>query len=218
MTRERATDGVFISFEGGDGAGKSTQIKLLAEALRKNGAEVVITREPGGSPGADAIRALLLEGAADRWSPMAEALMMYAARADHLERTIEPALARGAVVITDRFADSTMAYQGIAGALGEAAVSSLHDLVVKGRDPTLTVILDLPVELGLARSGAASGAEQRFESKGAAYQEEVRQAFLEIARRNPGRCKVIDASGGVEAVAVRVLEAVKHAAPHLLSA
>ena len=218
MTREPATGGVFISFEGGDGAGKSTQIKLLADALRKNGADVVITREPGGSPGADAIRSLLLEGAADRWSPMAEALMMYAARADHLERTIEPALARGAVVITDRFADSTMAYQGIAGALGEAAVSSLHDLVVKGRDPALTIILDLPVDVGLARSGASSGGEQRFESKGAAYQQQVRQAFLEIARSNPSRCKVIDASGGVETVAARVLEAVKHAAPHLLGA
>ena len=211
-----ARSSAFISFEGGDGAGKSTQIKRLAETLRAHGHEVVVTREPGGSPGAEAIRKLLLEGAADKWSPLTEALLMYASRADHLERTIEPALQRGAVVITDRFADSTMAYQGLAGALGEDAVLALQELVVGNRGPALTLILDLPVQEGLKRSGAAGGAEQRFESKGAAYQERVRAAFLEIARREPDRCAVIDASGDAEAVAKRVAEAVKQRLPSLL--
>jgi dTMP kinase len=215
MTPAASSSGVFISFEGGDGAGKSTQIRLLAEALRVAGREVVITREPGGSPGAEAIRKLMLEGAADRWSPLTEALMMYAARADHLERTIEPALNRGAVVITDRFADSTMAYQGLAGALGEKAVASLHDLVVASREPSLTIILDLPVSEGLKRA-SASGVEQRFESKGAAYHEKVRQAFLEIARRAPQRCAVVSAEGSADAVAARVRTAVSARLPGLL--
>ncbi len=210
--------GLFISFEGGDGAGKSTQIKLLGDALRHAGREVVTTREPGGSPGAEAIRKLLLEGSADKWSPVTEALLMYAARADHLERTIEPALARGAVVITDRFADSTMAYQGLAGALGEEAVTALYDLVVAGRGPDITLILDLPVQEGLKRAGATGGAEQRFESKGAAYQEKVRQAFLEIARREPDRCVVIDASGSAQEVAGRIRSVVEKRLPTLFNA
>ncbi len=215
MSAPASSSGVFISFEGGDGAGKSTQIRLLAEALRSAGREVVTTREPGGSPGAEAIRKLLLEGAADRWSPLTEALMMYAARADHLERTIEPALKRGAVVITDRFADSTMAYQGLAGALGEDAVSRLHELVVAGREPALTIILDLPVAEGLKRAGA-SGVEQRFESKGAAYHDKVRQAFLEIARRAPARCAVISAAGTAEDVSTRIRAAVAERLPGVL--
>ncbi len=217
MREQNKFSGVFISFEGGDGAGKSTQIKLLADALRSSGREVVTTREPGGSAGAEVIRKLLLEGAADKWSPLTEALLMYASRADHLERTIEPALQRGAVVITDRFADSTMAYQGLAGALGETAVTALHDLVVGDRDPDITVMLDLPVQDGLKRSGATGSAEQRFESKGAAYQEQVRGAFLEIARREPNRCVVIDAAGTADEVAKRIREAVKLRSPGLLS-
>jgi dTMP kinase len=217
MNGKASSKGVFISFEGGDGAGKSTQIRLLAEALRARGREVVTTREPGGSPGAEAIRKLLLEGAADKWSPLTEALLMYASRADHLEKTIEPALARGAVVISDRFADSTMAYQGLAGALGEDAVTVLQRLVVADRSPDLTIILDLPVDVGLSRSSAVGGAEQRFESKGAAYQERVRQAFLEIARREPQRCSIVNAGSDVETVAARIIETVKQRAPELLS-
>ncbi|WP_428409334.1 dTMP kinase [Hyphococcus sp.] len=210
--------GAFISFEGGDGAGKSTQIKLLADAIRDAGREVVTTREPGGSPGAEAIRKLLLEGSADKWSPVTEALLMSAARADHLERIIQPALARGAVVITDRFADSTMAYQGLAGALGEKTVIALYDLVVGNRGPDLTLILDLPIEEGLKRAGATGGQEQRFESKGAAYQEKVREAFLEIARREPDRCFVVDASGSAEKVAARIRNIVEKKLPALFNA
>lgn len=196
--------GLFISFEGGDGAGKSTQIRRLADVFRDSGREIVTTREPGGSDGAEAIRKLLLEGAADRWSPLAEALMMYAARADHIEKTIAPALACDAVVICDRFIDSTMAYQGLAGSLGVGAVHMLQKLAVN-RLPDVTFILDLPVEEGLRRA-AASGAEQRFESKGAAYHEKVRQAFLDIARSDPARCAVIDASGPADEVAARILK------------
>lgn len=207
--------GVFISFEGGDGSGKTTQIRRLADAVQAAGREVVLTREPGGSDGAEAIRALLLEGSADRWSPITEALMMYAARADHLERTIAPALERGAVVITDRFSDSTMAYQGLAGALGEARVNSLHDLVVKGHDPDLTIILDLPIEVGLNRAGARSDKEQRFESKGSDFQKRVRDAFLEIAKRNPERCVVVDASGDIDSVTQRILTETKNRLPSI---
>ena len=208
--------GVFISFEGGDGTGKSTQINRLAEKLRSVGRNVVTTREPGGSPGADAIRALLLEGDPGRWSSLTEALLMYASRADHLERTIIPALANGAVVISDRFADSTMAYQGLAGSLGENTVKTLHDIVVGNRDPDLTIILDLPVEHGLKRA-VTRGGEQRFESKGARYQEDVRQAFLEIARREPKRCTLVDARDDVDAVAERVFAAVRSRFPDIFS-
>jgi dTMP kinase len=206
--------GVFISFEGGDGAGKSTQIKRLAERLEASGREVVITREPGGSPGAEVIRKLLVEGDADRWSPLCEALLMYTARADHLQRTILPALKRGAVVITDRFADSTMAYQGLAGALGEEIVGTLHDIVVGEHDPDLTVMLDIPVDEGLKRADVRGG-EARFESKGKDFQSRVRDAFLEIAKRDPGRCAVVDASGGIDEIAARVEQAVKAKLPKL---
>lgn len=202
------SSGIFISFEGGDGAGKSTQILRLAEKLTASGREVLVTREPGGSPGAESVRKLLVDGDADRWSPLCEALLMYTARADHLERTILPALERGSVVITDRFADSTMAYQGIAGGLGEETVGKLRDIVVGENDPDLTIVLDLPIEEGLKRAGDRGG-ETRFESKGAAYQARVREAFLEIARREPGRCVVIDARGDVEEIAGRVEKAVR---------
>ncbi|MGE0408007.1 MAG: dTMP kinase [Amphiplicatus sp.] len=200
--------GAFISFEGGDGAGKSTQIRLLADRLSASGLSVVTTREPGGAPGAEAIRALILAGAADRWSPLAEALLMFAARADHLEKTINPARTRGAVVLSDRFADSSMAYQGAAGALGKEAVETLTRLVVGEDGPDLTFILDLPEATGLARVGARGG-DNRFEAKGAAYQRQVRQAFLDIAAGAPERCVVIDASQSVEAVAAAISAAVR---------
>jgi dTMP kinase len=193
--------GLFISFEGGDGAGKSTQIARLADRLRAAGRDVVTTREPGGSPGAESIRKLLVEGDKDRWSPMTEALLMLAARRDHLERVISPALKRGAVVVTDRFSDSTMAYQGIAGELGSEAAAALHALVVGNNNPDLTIVLDLPVDEGLRRAGGRSGSETRFESKGAAFQERVRQAFLEIAANDQQRCVVIDATGPVDETA-----------------
>lgn len=200
--------GVFISFEGGDGVGKSTQIKRLADYLHALGHKVVLTREPGGSDGAERIRELLVKGDADRWSPLSEALLMYTARNDHLERTILPALARGEIVITDRFADSTMAYQGIAGSLGEETVAELHKLIVGDNNPALTIILDLPVKEGLSRAGERGG-EARFESKGADFQERVRAAFLEIAGREPNRCAVIDADGSVEGVARKIQAVVR---------
>lgn len=196
-----ARRGPFITFEGGDGVGKSTQIARLAERLRALGREVVVTREPGGSPGAEAIRALLVQGAADRWSARTEALMMYAARADHLERTINPARERGAVVLCDRFSDSTMAYQGIAGALGRETVEKLDALIVGADGPTLTFILDAPSHEGLKRAGARGDGDNRFEAKGAEYQERVRRAFLEIAKGAPERCFVIDAARDIAAVA-----------------
>lgn len=207
MTRARR--GLFISVEGADGSGKSTQVRRLADYLRARGHDVVVTREPGGGgEGAETLRTLLLNGPADRWSPMAEALLMYAARAEHLEKLIRPALAAGKTVLTDRFADSTMAYQGVAGGLGDARVAALHGAVVGADDPDLTIILDIPADAGLARAAKRRGAETRFEGKGEAYQARVREAFLEIARAHPGRCRVIDASADEETVARAVAKAV----------
>ncbi len=208
--------GVFISFEGGDGAGKSTQMKILSERLRAAGREVVQTREPGGSDGGEAIRELIVKGAKDRWSPLTEALLMYASRRDHLERTILPALASGAVVITDRFADSSMAYQGVAGGAGVETMNALHALVVGEHDPVLTIILDAPAEEGLRRADVTKG-ETRFEEKGAEFQRKVRQAYLDIAKAAPERCVVVDARGSVEAVATRIAEVVRQRLPAVLS-
>lgn len=200
--------GRFITFEGGEGAGKSTQIRRLATRLSQGGGEVVITREPGGSPGAETIRDLLVNGATDRWSPTTEALLMYAARRDHLERTVRPALARGATVLSDRFADSTRAYQGAGGAAPLALIDALETLVLDGDRPDLTLILDLPVDVGLKRAGARGGGEARFEAKGLAFHERLRDGFLAIAAREPERCVVIDATGDIDAVAEAVWAAV----------
>lgn len=206
--------GAFISFEGGDGAGKSTQIRLLADWLRNAGHDVVVTREPGGSKGAEIIRDLLVKGDTDRWSPMSEALLMYAARRDHLEKTILPGLESGAIVITDRFADSTMAYQGLAGALGSKTIEALFELVVGADKPDLTIILDAPAEEGLRRASADNG-ETRFEEKGTEFQQSVREAFLTIARENPQRCVVLDARAPIETVAAQVTNAIKSRLPAL---
>ena len=203
MASER---GRFITLEGGEGAGKSTQARRLAERLRALGHEVVLTREPGGSPGAEALRALLVEGDADRWSPTSETLMMYAARADHLERTIRPALARGDWVICDRFLDSTRAYQGAGTPPG--LIADLERAVVGAELPDLTLVFDLPVETGLARAGARAGGEARFEAKGEAFHQALRAAFLDIARREPKRCVVGDAEPAPDAVAQAVWAAV----------
>lgn len=208
--------GVFISFEGGDGVGKSTQIKRLAETLRAAGRNVVVTREPGGSDGAEAIRALLVKGDKDRWSPMTEALLMYAARRDLLEKTILPALERGAVVITDRFADSTMAYQGCAGGLGREVVERLHELVVGENDPDLTLVLDAPADEGLRRASSGDG-ETRFEEKGPDFQRRVREAFLDIAKAAPARCVVIDSRAPVDGVAGEIEAVMRERFPDLLT-
>ncbi|WP_299017053.1 dTMP kinase [uncultured Caulobacter sp.] len=201
------TQGFFISFEGGEGAGKSTQIRRLADRLQAAGHDVVVTREPGGSPGAEAIRELLVNGAADRWSPVTETLLMYAARRDHVERVIRPALSRGAIVLCDRFADSTRAYQGAGGDAPASLIASLEDHVLGGTIPDLTLILDLPAEVGLQRAEARGGAA-RFESKGLAFHERLRAGYLEIARREPDRCVVIEANAEIDAVTAAISDAV----------
>lgn len=203
------TRGIFITFEGGEGAGKSTQIRRLAERLRADGRDVVLTREPGGSPGAESIRELLLNGETDRWSPLTEALLMNAARRDHIERVIAPALARGAVVLCDRFADSTRAYQGAGGQVATAVIAQLETAVVGDMRPDLTLIFDLPVEEGLRRALSRNGGEERFEAKGAAFHERLRAAYLDIARAEPERCAVIDATATLDAVEAAILAAVQ---------
>jgi len=202
------TQGYFITFEGGEGAGKSTQIRRLAERLRAGNREVVLTREPGGSPGAEQIRNLILNGEVDRWSPLTEALLMNASRRDHIERVIAPALARGAVVLCDRFADSTRAYQGAGGEVDPTIIAQLETAVVGETRPDLTLIFDLPVEEGLRRALSRNGGEERFEAKGAAFHERLRAAYLEIARAEPGRCVVIDAAAALDAVEAAVWTAV----------
>ena len=201
--------GRFISFEGGEGAGKSTQARRLAERLRSLGDVVVQTREPGGSSGAEALRALLVEGAADRWSPIVETLLMYAARSDHLERTIRPALTAGDWVVCDRFFDSTRAYQGAGGGVSAALIEQLERSVVGADRPDLTLVFDLPVEVGLKRAHArAGGAEGRFESKGQAFHRALREGFRRIAQAEPARCVLIDATPEPELVAQAVWAAV----------
>jgi dTMP kinase len=194
--------GRFLSFEGIDGSGKSTQARLLAEGLRAEGYPVVLTREPGGSPGAEEIRRLVLEGDPDRWSAETEILLFTAARRDHLEKTIRPALDRGTVVITDRFADSTRMYQGISrGDLAET-VDRLHELMI-GVEPDLTFLIDLPADLGLSRAQARAGAEQRFEAMGLDLQARMRQGFLALARAP--RFRVVDGSRDPQAIAAHIL-------------
>ncbi len=196
----------FIVFEGGEGAGKSTQVKLLAEALRGDGHVVTTTREPGGSSGAEAIRKLLVDGETARWTPITEALLINAARADHLERTIRPALARGEWVICDRFADSTMAYQGYGMGLDRAWLEDLRQRVVGEDEPGLTLVFDLPVEVGLGRAVAS----QRYERMGRDFHETLRRAFDAIAQARDGRHRVvIDAAGTPEDVARDVLATVR---------
>ncbi len=205
MTAGASPRGKFITLEGGEGAGKSTQIRLLGGKLRAAGHEIVATREPGGSPGADAIRALLVEGDTDRWDPMAEALLHFAARRDHLQRTVWPALAAGRWVLCDRFADSTMAYQGYGHGLGRQVIASLYATVVGDFAPDLTLILDLPVEEGLARAAKRDNdgghIETRYERMGEDFHMKLRDGFLDIAKREPARCVVIDAAQPKDQVA-----------------
>ncbi|WP_138466872.1 dTMP kinase [Poseidonocella sp. HB161398] len=200
--------GRFISFEGIDGSGKSTQARRLAESLRARGLPVVLTREPGGSPGAEEIRQLVLTGDPGRWSAETELLLFTAARRDHLERLIEPALARGETVITDRFADSTRVYQGAARGDLRALVDRLHEMMIS-REPDVTLIFDMDPATALARTRSPdrAGSEDRFEGFGLAFQERLRAGFLEIAAAQPGRCRVIDAAGTADEVAARVRDA-----------
>ncbi len=192
--------GRFITFEGIDGSGKSTQARLLAAHLTARGRDVVLTREPGGSPGAEEIRALVLQGNPERWSAETELLLFTAARRDHLERLIDPALTAGKVVISDRYADSTRVYQGLRAGDLRAKVDALHALMI-GREPDLTLIIDMDPEIGLTRARGRGGHEERFEDFGAGLQARLRQGFLALAREFPDRCVVVDGGRNVEAVA-----------------
>ena len=203
-----ATAGRFITLEGGEGAGKSTQITRLKQLLESRSHRVVVTREPGGSPGAEMVRKLLVEGPADRGDGHTEALLHFAARRDHLRATVWPALGKGAWVVSDRFADSTRAYQGYGYGIDLKMLERLYDIAVGDFRPDLTVILDLPVETGLARAAARRGAETRYESLPRDFHERVRAGFLEIARREPKRCVVVDAGRSLEDVAAAIAAAV----------
>lgn len=216
--------GRFITLEGGEGAGKTTQLRRLVDALKARGVDATATREPGGSPGAEEIRALLVNGEPGRWSPTTEALLMTAARRDHLERTVWPALDAGRWVVCDRFIDSTMAYQGYAGGGDLAALAALTRFALGGFAPDLTLIFDLPVETGLARAKARAGggsgagpegaaAEDRFERMGPAFHRRLRDGFLHIAATEPQRCAVVDADADADAVTAAMLAVVAERLP-----
>ena len=198
----------FITLEGGEGAGKSTQARRLAAALRAAGLDVMETREPGGSPGAEEIRRLLTAGEPARWSPMAETLLHFAARADHIRRAIRPALAAGRWVCCDRFADSTMAYQGYGHGVDCDFIGRLAGAVLGDLRPDLTLVFDLPVEQGLARAATRPGQEDRYEKMDRRFHEALRQGYLDIAAKNPERCILIDASGNEDETWRRVSAAV----------
>lgn len=196
----------FISLEGGEGAGKSTQARALAAALGTRGIEAVVTREPGGSDGAEAIRALLLQGRVDRWNARTEALLFAAARADHVATLIRPALAAGRWVICDRFLDSTRAYQGAAEGVDDAAILALHDFGSQGLLPDRTFVLDVSVVQGTARAAERDGAgADRFAARDAAFHDAVARGFRTIADREPDRVRLIDASGDAATVTGRLL-------------
>ena len=202
--------GIFITFEGGEGAGKSTQIARLAATLRELGHEVVVTREPGGSPGAEAVRHVILSGAAEPFGPAMEAILFAAARADHVDQVIRPAVERGAIVLCDRFMDSSRVYQGVTGDLDPAFMGTLEKVTVAGMVPDLTLILDLDPEEGLRRAAArrGEGSADRYEKETLAIHRRRREAFLEIARTEPRRCVVVDAAKSPAKVATAIVRAV----------
>ena len=204
--------GRFITLEGGEGVGKSTQVEALRDVLGRQGIDCLVTREPGGSPGAEAIRGLLLAGDEARWSPRAEALLFAAARADHVERTIEPALAQGRWVLCDRFLDSSLAYQGAAGGIGMAAVRGLHDFGTEDFLPDRTLVLLLADGAERARS-RDGGVQDRIGSRTAEYHRAVDQAFRDIAEEEPGRVKLVDACGDRQHVTERLLAAIADLLP-----
>ncbi|WP_299177306.1 dTMP kinase [uncultured Brevundimonas sp.] len=205
------TRGQFISFEGGEGAGKSTQVARLVARLERllEGRKVVRTREPGGSKGAEAIRNLVVATEAEPWSAMTETLLMYASRSDHLERTIRPALEAGDWVVCDRFADSSRAYQGAGGGVAQSFIEQIDAAVVGADQPDLTLVFDLPVEVGLERAFGRGQMETRFESKGLEFHQRLREGFLRIVETHPERCVRIDATGSLDEVEARVWRAVQ---------
>jgi dTMP kinase len=208
VSPEKLNTGRFITLEGGEGTGKSTQIRRLTTALEEKGIQVLATREPGGSPGAEQIRKLMVEGEPGRWDAITETLLAYAARADHVARTIGPALRAGRWVISDRFNDSTFAYQGTGRGVPRETIRRIDAAVLDDFQPDLTLVLDLDVKVGLERALARGLSENRFEKFGADFHEKLRQSFLDIAKRNPERCRVIDASGTEDQVAETILTAV----------
>lgn len=203
-----AIRGRFITFEGGEGSGKSTQLSRLAEWLAGRGISVVTTREPGGAPSAEVIRSLLVEGAVDRWQPTTEVLLHYAARAEHLAHTVKPALDNGQWVLSDRYADSTIAYQGYGHGMDRDMIDTVHAATTGGLMPDLTLMLDIPVQAGLERAHGREHAEDRYERMGLEFHERVRQGFLEIAAQQPDRCAIVDATLGLDDVTSQVIECV----------
>ena len=208
MRHETVETGRLITFEGGEGAGKSTQVSILVERLRNAGRDAITTREPGGSPAAEDIRETLLSGKVKQFGPFAEALLFSIARQDHIDTVISDALARGQWVVCDRFLDSTRAYQGVTGGVPPPVISALERLTLHGVMPNLTIVLDIPVEEGLARMARRRGAPDRFESQDISQHERIRKAFLDIAEEESGRCVVIDARKPEALVAEDVWEAV----------
>jgi dTMP kinase len=200
-------EGRFITFEGIDGSGKSTQARLLAERLRAEGQEIVLTREPGGSPGAEEIRQLLLTGDPERWSAETEILLFTAARRDHLEKTILPALTEGKTVVSDRFADSTRVYQGATRGDLRGTVDKLHALMI-GREPNLTFVIDMDPEQALKRGLARKSGEDRFEDFGLGFQETLRHGFLALCHDYPKRCVLVDGNRDAAAIATEIAEIV----------
>lgn len=198
--------GTFITFEGCDGSGKTAQAKLLADALISLGRDVLLTREPGGSPGAELIRTLLVTGATRRWDGRTEALLHYAARRDHVINNVKPALKKSKVVISDRFADSTVAYQGHGYGLSIKDIEKLHEITLANFQPDLTFILDLPVEIGLQRAMRRGGPEDRYERMDISFHNRIRAGFLSIAEMNPNRCFVINADRKVATIHADILE------------
>ena len=192
--------GKFITLEGGDGSGKSTQARLLSEFLANNSINTLLTREPGGAPGADEIRELILTGEPDRWDAVGETLLFYASRRNHLRLAVWPALEKGQWVISDRFSDSTMAYQGYGNQLGEDVVQQVHDFAVGKFKPDLTFIFDMPAKEGLRRTDDRLHNEDRFEKMDIAFHERLRDGFLDIAQKNPDRCVVIDATKPIDSI------------------
>ena len=199
-----ARTGRFITVEGGEGAGKSTQVGMLVASLEAAGLSVVRTREPGGSPGAEDIRALLIQGGVDRWDGITELLLHSAARRDHVQRTIRPALAKGQWVVCDRFFDSTWAYQGRGHGVDGEAIELATRLAIGDFRPDLTFILDIDLQHGLARALGRGGAEDRYERMGADFHARLRQGFLDIAQQDPRRCRLIDAAGSPQDVHGRI--------------
>lgn len=190
----------FITFEGGEGSGKTTQIKLLHDHLASVGKKCIMTREPGGSPSGDAIRQLLLTGSGDKWNSISETLLFQAARVEHVERVIRPALAEGKTVLCDRFLDSTLVYQGIGKGLSIEFIRQLHRITLGTIAPDLTLVLDIDPAAGLARAKGRAGNETRFEGMDIAFHRSVREGFLALAKAEPERCRVINASRSVEEV------------------